>query len=244
VIELPSSLKSRVKWLVVPPDFHDRRGVNISFLEYVAKNIGVRRSSGLFVLAMNPDSIVSQQFVEAVARRPFNDRTLYLTSRFRILPRLLNSLPLPDIIQLIEEPWAQKAHRLEDFVDAERGSMKYISAAHDYGQFIFRSGTGDFILLARTLFDALGGFHEVAVNTHVDHFFVMKMMKLLPGYIQMYLPYTLMHQHHAKNKGQGIDALPVIYQYLRHGRTDLLGVNADDPDWGAPNETFEVLQPA
>jgi hypothetical protein len=228
--------------LVVPAEFHDRRGANISFLEYVAKNIGVRRSSGMFVLVMNPDSILSQQFFEAVARRPFNDRTLYLTSRFRVLPRLLNSLSLSEIIQLTEEPWAQKVHRLEDFVDPGRVGMRYIRLPVDHGTFLFRSGTGDFILLARTLFDALGGFHEVAFNTHVDNFFVMKMMKLLPGHIEMYVPYSIMHQYHTDNKGQEVDAVSVITQYFWHGRTDLLGVNADNPDWGAPNETFEVLQ--
>jgi hypothetical protein len=245
VLSVPPILRPRVTWVIVPSTFHmmmrKKLNSNLLFLEYVAKNIGVRRSAGEFVLAMNADSILSYQFVEAVACRSFNPRTYYLTSRLRIVDRLVSKLGMNGVIQLVEEPWAQREHGMEDFVDAERKSMKFMRYPGDHGKFMFRSGADDFIFLSRELFEAVGGFHEMDLNRFIDNYFQIKMLKILPGYMLSYLPFAVIHQHHAQNTGKEDSRYDAIWQYFDYGRASSLPQGADAPDWGAPNETFEML---
>jgi hypothetical protein len=247
-LDIPPSLRNRLKFLIVPSSFNDRtlRRLNATsrFLEYVAKNIGVRRSSGDYVLTMNPDSLLSYQFFEAIAGRPFNPGALYLAPRYRFTARLHNAMSLEEAVQLLEEPWSQAAFRLEDFVAVGRNSQLFVRFSRDLGVSPFRAGAGDFIMCSRELFGALWGFHEMQVNTCVDNAFHAKFFRLLPGFLMMYIRFPVMHQEHpALSLALGMvpDLSLILDQCERHGRTGKLPASADTQFWGAPNETFEML---
>ena len=88
---------------------------------------------------------------------------------------------------------------------------------HNFESYLFRAGAGDFLLMSRKLWDAIGGFHEMKFNTHVDNLLNLKMFKLITGFPKMFLPYTIIHQEHPHiNPVYGtIDSiLNVFLQYL------------------------------
>ncbi len=60
------------KIIEVPPLFHRQRlneGIRmpLPFFEYVAKNIGIRRASGEYILCMNPDVLLDPSIIKAIA---------------------------------------------------------------------------------------------------------------------------------------------------------------------------------
>lgn len=67
-----------IRVITVPESFHDRiaSGRKGPFLEYIAKNIGIRRALGEFILATNLDIIYSEEMVARLAQ-PFAKDTVY-----------------------------------------------------------------------------------------------------------------------------------------------------------------------
>jgi hypothetical protein len=248
VIQIPASIQPHIRWVIVPQDFaleyRASHPGSSDFHEYAAKNIGVRRAKGQYVLTMNPDSLLSYRFFEVCAERSLNPNILYLAARYSIIPRLLNSLSLDEIVQLSEEPWSQRLHKLEDFVDEGRNVMIFRVRRPSLNTILFRAGTGDFIMLSRDLYRAIQGFHETEFDSYCDHLFLMKMGKLIPGFIRCFLPISVMHQWHGSRPWNPPDQRLLhgaVNAYFFHGRTDLLPATTDSPDWGAPNQPFEIL---
>jgi hypothetical protein len=248
VIEVPASLRPILKWLIVPPEVSQEYGArhhtNRSFHEYFAKNIGARRSRGQFLLFMNPDSLPSFQFFEASATRPFNPGVFYMGTRFATIPRLLNSMPFEDLRHLTEEPWLQQMHKLEDFVPNGRLSMFFIQ--YPWGDHLqLHTGAGDCQLISRELFEAIGGFHEVGFDAYVDHFLVIKLSALIPGFVRNFMPFSVIHQWHEIRGSDDPYNMSVImdafWKFRCHGRSDSFGNLADPPDWGALNRTFQMI---
>lgn len=244
----PEILK-RTRSIIVPSSFHDKISTKLNtktpFLEYVAKNIGTYRASGEFVLTMNPDSILSNSFFECIAGRNLNEGVLYQTVRFCMEDEYLHSSTVDEIIQVNEEPWITKKYHFSDYYDNERKSMRLYRSRSDFDRYLFRSGAGDFLLLSKKLWNAIGGFHEMGFNTHVDNLFNLKMLKLAMGFTKTFLPYPIIHQEHphlSPKFGMVDNLITIYYQYLIHGRTNATPYESDRLDWGYSNETFQEIQ--
>ncbi len=67
--EFPALAASTLKRYVVAPEYHVAFTQNpqLGYLEYVAKNVGIRRASAPFVLVTNTDVLLGRQVVEAIA---------------------------------------------------------------------------------------------------------------------------------------------------------------------------------
>lgn len=248
IFDWPPELINRTRIIIVPEAFHKETAARLysstPFLEYVAKNIGIWRSKGEFVLTMNPDSILSTNFIECISGRNLNEGFLYQTTRFCLDDEMLLSNTIEEVLKLNEEPWNQKKYNFKDYYDIGRKSFTFYRQAHNFESYLFRAGAGDFLLMSRKLWDAIGGFHEMKFNTHVDNLLNLKMFKLITGFPKMFLPYTIIHQEHPHiNPVYGtIDSiLNVFLQYLHHGRTNILPFESDRLDWGYKNITFKEI---
>jgi hypothetical protein len=93
-------------------------------------------------------------------------------------------MPLAEITQLLEEPWLQRSHKLEDIVDVGRNSSQFLMHGRGFGTTVTRDGTGDFILLSREMFEAIGAFIEVGYDQHIDNMLMMKMARLITGFVR------------------------------------------------------------
>jgi hypothetical protein len=74
-IEVPSELHARLRHADVLPLF-----------QMIAKNVGIRRARGRFVLATNIDIIFSTALIERIAARDLQERVLYRVDRHDIQP--------------------------------------------------------------------------------------------------------------------------------------------------------------
>jgi len=143
--------------LVVDPRYQDAFSLNrrMSYLEYIAKNVGIRRAAGQFVLSTNCDVVLGRHVLDALERRTFEPRVVYRASRHD-LKMELNAAPLT---------WALLENR--DHLEREPAVLKPP---------LMGGGTGDFLLLDRESFHAVRGFNEVYRVTRVglDQNFVVK----------------------------------------------------------------------
>ena len=82
--KLSNILGDRVKYYVVHPKYHERYCTIDGFLEYPAKNVGVRKSSRDFIICTNSDITFAPDLVERLTGS-LNEKTVYRATRIDIM---------------------------------------------------------------------------------------------------------------------------------------------------------------
>jgi hypothetical protein len=140
--EVPELRRDRCNWYVVDSRYQQALSLNprLEYLEFLAKNVGIRRARGEFVLASNCDVFFGRRVFDAVEHRRLEPRVLYRAPRHD-LKLSVDSTSID--WELLEDPrnLAGPAHVLKP---------PYMGSA-----------TGDFVLLDRESFGEIRGFNEV-----------------------------------------------------------------------------------
>jgi hypothetical protein len=154
---VPGLTPDAVRWYLVDPDYQDALSLNprLRYLEYVAKNVGVRRARGRFVLATNCDIYLGRRVIDALEHDALAPRVVYRAPRHDLKLGLDQS----------NVDWDM----LEDPANLD-GPARNLRPPYMAG------GTGDFLLLDRDTFHELRGFNEVyrMVRAGIDRNFVVK----------------------------------------------------------------------
>ena len=136
--------------------YHDALSLNprLQFQEFIAKNIGIRRASGSFILTTNTDVYLGREVLDFLARRALEPGVLYRVPR----------IDLKDGIDSDALDW----HVLED--ERNYDTINHIQPP------CFTNGSGDFLLLDRDSYLMLRGFNEVyrVAKIHMDGNFCIK----------------------------------------------------------------------
>jgi hypothetical protein len=138
---LPDVAAHAVRSYLVDPSYHEACTLNprLAYLEYMAKNVGIRRARGAMVLATNTDIYLGRGIVMAMAGGTLGAGALYRAPRVDV--KLGTDESRVD--------WSM----LED----ERNQHP----PRGYRPPLYSGATGDFVLLDRDSFQALRGFNEV-----------------------------------------------------------------------------------
>jgi len=154
--EFPHLGPSRLRSYVVDPAYHDALSLNprLQFQEFIAKNVGIRRSSGHFVLTTNTDIYLSRGVLGRLASRSLEEGILYRAARCDLKSH--SDVSRVDWDQLEDE-------RNYDIINVIRAPL-------------FTNASGDFLLLDRKSYDRLRGFNEVyrVAKIHIDGNFCLK----------------------------------------------------------------------
>jgi hypothetical protein len=130
------------EWYVVDPQFQQALSLNprLEYLEFLAKNVGVRRARGRFVLTSNCDVFFGRRVLEALEQQTVRRGVLYRAPRHDItLPEDCGDIDFT----LLEDP------------------AILAGPAHSLKPPFMGSATGDFVLLDRDSFHRIRGFNEV-----------------------------------------------------------------------------------
>jgi hypothetical protein len=142
---------------VVDPAYHDAFSMNprLAFQEFIAKNVGVRRSRGRFILTTNTDIYLGRAVVARLAAGDLEARRLYRAVRVD----LRNGLHLADGFgwDVLEDP-------------------RNIEVVNEIRPPCYTNASGDFLLLDRDTYHDLRGFNEVyrVAKIHIDGNFCVK----------------------------------------------------------------------
>lgn len=157
--EIPDLDRQVCAWYEVDGQYQDELSLHsrLTFLEFVAKNVGVRRARGRFVLSTNCDVFLGRHVIEIMASGELKPAIVYRAPRYDIT---LGT----DTSRL---DW----NVLEDPAILD-GPPKVLKPPFMDG------ATGDFILLDRETFHELRGFNEIyrAARFGVDRNFLVKAM--------------------------------------------------------------------
>ena len=139
---LPTLDRRMCSWYIVDPEYHTALSLNprLEYLEFLAKNVGVRRARGEYILTSNCDVYLGRRVLDALEQRALEPRVLYRAPR--------HDLNLPDDLHHVS--WEM----LED-------PSNLAGPAHVLKRPYMGSGTGDFAMIDRDAFHEIRGFNEV-----------------------------------------------------------------------------------
>jgi hypothetical protein len=126
----------------------------LDYLEYLAKNVGIRRTLGRMVLVTNTDIFFSRCIIDALAGHSLDAGIVYRAARIDLA---LGSDQSRVTWEGLDDPGAH----------ARRPTLKPP---------LFAGGSGDFLLLDRESWHQLRGFNEVfrVARVGIDHNFLVK----------------------------------------------------------------------
>lgn len=129
-------------WYVVDPTYQQALSLNphLEYLEFLAKNVGVRRARGQFVLVSNCDVFLGRHVLDVLQQRALQPGVLYRAPRHDL--------------KLAVDPSRVDWALLED-------PRNLAGPAHVLKPPYMGSATGDFVLLDRTSFHDIRGFNEI-----------------------------------------------------------------------------------
>ena len=132
---------------LVDPRYHDACNLNprLTYMEFLAKNVGIRRARGVVVLSTNADIYLGRGIIAALAAGTTEARTVYRATRTDVKVN------------------ADESHVHWDLLEDERNHTTYKTIQPP----LYSGGSGDFILLERDSFHALRGFNEVYRLTRI-----------------------------------------------------------------------------
>jgi hypothetical protein len=154
---IPELDRTSCSWYVVDARYHQAltQNLRLEYHEFIAKNVGIRRARGRFVLASNCDVFLGREVLDVIARGGLEPRAVYRAVRY-------------DLNETIGEQgvaWAD----LEDPQNLA-GRPRTLKPPFMDG------ATGDFLLLDRESFHQIRGFNEVyrVARFGIDRNFLVK----------------------------------------------------------------------
>ena len=198
-----------VRILRVTPEQHKylvaKTGVTfrVSYLEYIAKNIGIRRACGEFVLVTNPDIVLAESFFTYLSNFGLRNDSYYRVPRCNsnVDTSALKQMPAPAVMRTLQdamndcwwslpqhEPWKQYVQSVFD--------GKAPPAGEPWKECIF--APGDFTLLSRKAFHNYRGYPEVALPTMLDDVIVWQAVADGLKLVVMSKPTVTWHINHDK----------------------------------------------
>lgn len=152
----PSLVPDSLVSFVVDPAYHDAVSLNprLAFQEFIAKNVGIRRARGSFVLTTNTDIYLGRRVIELLGAGSLEPAVLYRATRIDLRSGL-------DATSL---DW----NMLEE--------SRNIEVVNEMRPPCFTNASGDFLLMDRQTYHHLRGFNEVyrVAKIHIDGNFCVK----------------------------------------------------------------------
>jgi hypothetical protein len=126
----PDAAYCRARVIAVPSVLHGRLKYadKLPFFQMIAKNVGIRRARGDFILATNIDVIFSDELMQFIARRSLDPQKQYRVDRYDIESGLSKDLTLDETL---EYAWTNP-------IRANRRTQPERLLAHLYGKELFK----------------------------------------------------------------------------------------------------------
>jgi hypothetical protein len=235
-VQIPSELTGRTRIIEVPIDGLKKRfNTGLTAFEYIARNIGIRRARGSFVLSTSLDALLPSTFFALIAERDFNEGIVYRSARWETRPGTFLIVTPDELWQGIGEPW-----RADDFNLKERcpGGGRFVVSVDGLTDVC---GAADFVLASRGLWEAVAGFNEVVDDSNGDAVLLAKFFKLAPGFAQSFIEPIVVHMRHEKErvKRTGVEQMEaLIKEYNCRGTAKTKG---DTHKWGHVGERFKEI---
>jgi hypothetical protein len=163
---LPGLDRSLCAWYVVDSRYHQALSLNprLEYHEFLAKNVGVRRARGRFVLTSNCDVFLGRAVLDVLAQGRLEPRVVYRAQRY-------------DLKETVGERGLKEAGGQQGVAWTDLEDPQNLARPPRALKPPFMAGaTGDFLLLDRESFHKVRGFNEIyrAARFGIDRNFLVK----------------------------------------------------------------------
>ncbi|RED92302.1 hypothetical protein [Marinoscillum furvescens] len=226
------------------------------FREFPAKNIGIRRATGDYILASNADMLFPDAFFQ-FANSLSDESAIYRADRLNIHRRTNAE---DEMLTTTSEYCVQGGmyHRpawishelyyplLKAYLPLRRLLYKTLKLRTASERFLLNHhfvAAGDFTLAHQSVWHALDGYWEDSIiSTHVDSLFLLKAIG--SGYEVKNVDFPTMHQHHDRRHDFSNQSpeMKLMWTILHREIEQYLNQNAlnplSTPNWGNPKENY------
>jgi hypothetical protein len=153
---------SKIRIITVPSSIHKRYEYSdrVNIHHMVARNVGIRRARGKFVLSTGVDMLLSNELVEYLAKKQLNENLFYRIDRLDVNRKVL-------AINSLDEQLSFCKQNIVDIHTFKSRANMYFLGTHV--PVLHPEGPGDFIILSRERWNWLRGFPEIdVVSLHSD----------------------------------------------------------------------------
>ena len=240
-INVGDNLKNKVRVVEVDEKFDDRYKKMIKTNNYLinfARNIGIRRARGKFVLVTNVDELIPAAFLENVVGHFFVDGIVYKANRMDFRSSYASQLSFDSMFNQLNQQWEyyDNLDIAPHCFNPYEGSF-IITKESDIKKYTLCS-TSDFIIASRNMFDAIGGLPETGKYDDLDGDTLASFMKIAPGVVLYYLREQVIHLNEPSEPEIPKIGRPSKYrrEMMCHGRTN--ETNLEISNYGLPNESL------
>ena len=167
-----------VRIIEVPPALHQtyRHAASLPLYQMIAKNVGIRRARGRFVLATNIDIILSQELFDHLAAMDLDPDRMYRVDRHDVAGDFPWQAPLPQMLAFCREHIIRLNERAGTLSHLT-GEYNWVYPPRDDAFYrhhavrapLHTNTCGDFTLLGREHWFDLKGYAEFdAYSFHID----------------------------------------------------------------------------
>ncbi len=250
-----------VRFIVVPNEFHKTlpRNEEVTVCEFIAKNIGIRRAKGQFILATNPDVLFSDKLFDFFSSKKLGQNTFYRINRKDTSINFVSSDLTPaEILELAQENVIKILYNNQTvyvsykewfrmFIHTRnRKSLKQCPLFNSFKKIntnnstLHENAAGDFLLMHRNLWNTVRGYDEETVGSGIMDGYIMYML-YCKGAQQKILNFPLFHLYHHHG---GVRYL-ASYSKFRKDAEEMLRTKKPykeySPNWGHPQENFPSI---
>jgi hypothetical protein len=258
-----------LRFIEVPAEIHRTlpNADRIPIFEYIAKNAGLRRARGQFLLATNPDLFYSPALIRWLARTSLSSERFYRVDRRDLSEEIPGDVSLSRQLRFCSQHVAQVNaligwYRPGDADGLRRLRDEYDRRMHDTASVtrwtdtsdarlmfpvdgLHRNAAGDFFLMEREWWHRLRGYPELYTHAHIDA--ILCWVASSATVVQEILPSRCRLYHQIHHRASHVDFpqtdwRPWYERYEETLRQDPLRPGSpmvvNGPDWGLANEVL------
>jgi hypothetical protein len=244
--------------ITVPYERHVliRFGRVLPLFQMIAKNVGIRRARGEFILATNIDILFSDELMAFVAQKAFRADRLYRCDRFDVDSTIPKDVSLDDKLRFAWGNLTRRNHRLAPLdvvapqiegapldvaidtalatghfeLETEGGLSTLVAKANVPPLWLHLNACGDFTLLHRDAWAKIGGYAEFEMfSLHLDSLGVATAH--FSGFREAWLPppAVCFHIEHALGSGFTPENQAPMFERIERQGIGWLDFNVIEP---------------
>ena len=180
-------------------------------LEWIAKNVGLRRAKGEYLLATNADIIFNEESIKFLALKELSPECFYRIDRYDVEKSIPLDRSIEEQLDFCAKHWVKVRtgkgvmKRSYSFLDYQylRSLVGWLKARliNDPRAGIHTQASGDFFLMHREHWHNLRGYPELSIRSFIDGY--MCFMAASSGLSQIILngKKRIYHQGHIRPRG-------------------------------------------
>jgi hypothetical protein len=228
----------------------------LPLFQMIAKNVGIRRARGEFILATNIDILFSNELMALVAQKAFRADRLYRCDRFDVDSTIPKDVPLDEKLRFAWANLIRRNHRLAPLdviapqiegappdvaintglasghfeLETERTLSALVAKADVPPLWLHLNACGDFTLMHRDGWAKIGGYAEFETfSLHLDSLGVVTAH--LSGFREAWLPppAVCFHIEHALGSGLTPENQAPMFERIERQGIGWLDFNVIEP---------------